>query len=290
MIYNNENINGNFLDPNFSEYDYLKKIVEYLNLNLDDNYHLYIIHDKFNSKIINEKNVVKIAIHIGNEVKFSNKNYDKFDYIFRFYLEHKCDYKKIFPISIGYNSSGKDNNIIFRNNIKLTNRKCDVFFMGNKNVRKSFYNSVKKYIDIYDLRFTDGFRKGLSINEYLDQLNNSKICLVPSGSSPETYRYTEAFASGCIVITTSKVDSWFYENSPAIFIKKWSDFNENLVKSILSSNLDIKYNNNLKYYNDKLSPEANAQYILNVLKNPNHINSKARKRSWLTKILKIRII
>lgn len=287
MIYQNENTNGDFLDPNFSEYDYLKKIVDILSDNLDDNYHLYIIHDNFKGNIIIDKNIINIAIHIGNEVRYSNKNYEKFNYIFRFYLEHKCDYKKIFPISIGYNSSGKNTNFQFKNNIELKNRESDVFFIGNKKVRKSFYNAIKKYISIYDIRFTDGFRQGMKINDYIEQLNNTKICLVPAGSSPETYRYTEAFASGCIVITTIKCESWFYENSPAIFIRKWSDFNEELVNKILNSDLKTLYDLNLKYYYEKLSPEANANYIINIVNNSNINFYKKSKKNWLKKICQI---
>jgi hypothetical protein len=209
MIYHNENENGEFLNRNFSEYHYLSEVVKHLSSKLDDTFHLYIIHDNYIRKIHCRQNVINVAIHIGNEVEFSDKNYEYFNFIFRFYLEEECDYKKIFPINIGYNSSGKAKKFEFSSTIKIQERVNDVFFIGNKKCRPEFYNSLHKYSKKYNITFTDGFREGHDISDYRALLGNSKICLVPSGVSPETFRYTEAFASGCIVVTTQRLKSWF---------------------------------------------------------------------------------
>jgi hypothetical protein len=288
MIYQNENENGEFLNKNFSEYHYLSEVVKHLSSHLDDTFHLYIIHDNYSKKIHKRHNVINVAIHIGNEVEFSDKNYEYFNFIFRFYLEEECDYKKIFPINIGYNSSGKAKKFEFSSTTIIQERGNDVFFIGNKKCRPEFYNSVHKYSKIYDITFTDGFREGHNIREYRTLLGNSKICLVPSGVSPETFRYTEAFASGCIVVTTQKLKSWFYQDSPTIFINNWSDFTEQFVKSILDSDLDKLYEDNLNYYHNKLSPKANAEYIIKVLKNSENI--KHPKRFGLLLVFRRRFI
>jgi hypothetical protein len=104
--------------------------------------------------------------------------------------------------------------------------------------------------------------------EYLKTLSDTKICLVPKGVSYETFRYTEAFASGCIVITTVKpshVNTWFYENSPAIFIDSWSELTDDFITKILSSDINKKYNENIEYYNNYLSPESNSRFIINKI-------------------------
>ena len=138
--------------------------------------------------------------------------------------------------------------------------------MGNRLVRHDFYNSVNKLSDKYDVTFTSQFRTGLSLQDYWDKLSNSKICLAPNGLSPETFRYSESLAFGCIVITNVKIDAWFYENSTAIFIDDWSEVTEEFINNLLISNIDEKYEQNLDYYEKYLSPKANAKYIIKTIK------------------------
>jgi hypothetical protein len=262
----------NKLPKHYCELSYIQLIEEQLVKEFNNDYSLYIIHSDldviegldFGKKIKNDTNY-KIAIHVGNEVSYNPKYYEFFDIIFRFYLQEKCDYNKIFPINIGFNSSGEYN--IFPNKGKtLSERTNDVFFMGNKSVRYGFYNSINNLSKKYDINFTDGFRSGLSIEDYYNKLSNSKICLVPNGMSPETFRYSESLGSGCIVITKDKINSWFYENSTAIFVNDWSEVTEEFIKNILSSNIDLKYEENLNYYERCLSPDANTKYIIKTIK------------------------
>jgi hypothetical protein len=262
----------NKLPENYCELSYMQLIEEELLKEFDDNYSLYFIHPdlyvteglNFIEKIKNDSNY-KIAIHNGNEGVYDSKYYEFFDIIFRFYLQENCDYKKIFPISIGFNSSG-EYNLIPNKGKKLSERTNDVFFMGNPSVRYEFYKSINKLSTKYDITFTNGFRTGLPIRDYYNKLSNSKICLCPNGVSPETFRYNEALGSGCIVITKDKVNSWFYENSTAIFVNNWSDVTEEFINNILSSNIDEKYEENLNYYEKCLSPKANAEYIIKTIR------------------------
>jgi hypothetical protein len=262
----------NKLPSHYCELAYIQVIQELLLNEFDDNYSLYIIHPdldvtegiNFGEKIKNDKNY-KIAIHTSNEVFYSPKYYEFFDIVFRFYLQENCDYKKIFPISIGFNSSGEYNVVPNKGN-KLSERTNDVFFMGNPSVRYEFFMSINNLSSKYDITFTNGFRTGLPIRDYYNKLSNSKICLCPNGVSPETFRYNEALGSGCIVITKDKVNSWFYENSTAIFVNNWSDVTEEFINNILSSNIDEKYEENLNYYEKCLSPKANAEYIIKTIR------------------------
>lgn len=262
----------NKLPKHYCEISYLQLIEEELLKKFDDNYSLYFVYPDLNiienvdffEKIKNDKNY-KIAIHAGNERLYDPKYYDSFNIIFRFYLSEKCDFNKIFPLNIGFNSSGEHGIFPDKGN-KLSERTNDVFFMGNKLVRMEFYDSINKLSDKYDISFTNGFRTGLSVQSYWDRLSNSKICLVPNGVSPETFRYSESFASGCIVITKDKINTWFYENSPAIFVNSWSEVTEEFIEKILSSDIDEKYKQNLDYYEKYLSPKTNAEYIIKIIK------------------------
>jgi hypothetical protein len=266
---------NNFLPNHYCEIDYINKIIDVLSLNLDDNYSLYILYPdlkinnlkfEFINTVLNDNSKIKFAIHTGNEVYYDPTYYELFQKIFRYYLNDYCDYNKIYPISIGYNSSG--NNLINMNpNIKLSNREIDVFFIGRNLNRSNFIESIKKLTNKNSfIKITDGFRQGLSINEYYEKLSNSKICLAPSGFSPETFRYVEGFGCGCIVITQSKNNSWYYDESPAIFVDNWDKVDDKFINNILFSDLDSIYIKNNKYYTDNLSPEANARYIINQLK------------------------
>jgi hypothetical protein len=262
----------NKLPKHYSEISYIQLIEERLLKEFDDNYSLYFVHPDldviegvdFGEKIKKDKNY-KIGIHVGNERSYNPKYYGFFDIIFRYYLQENCDFNKVFPINIGFNSS-TEYGISPNKSNKLSERTNDVFFMGNKSVRNEFYNTINNLSDKYDITFTNGFRIGLPIREYYNKLSNSKICLVPNGYSPETFRYSEALGSGCIVITKDKINSWFYENSTAIFVDDWSEVTEEFINNILSSNIDEKYEQNLDYYEKCLSPNANAEYIIKTIK------------------------
>jgi len=254
----------NFLPEYYCEIDYLSKVISILYDKFDDNYELYIFcSDSHPSVEKNDK--FKIVIHPGNETYFDTRDYDKVDVVFRYYNSHMCDNTKIFSIPIGYNSSGK-NEINFENLTPIADRTNDVFFIGQKNHRHDFIN----YVNISDFKenviFSAGFRNGFEIYDYYNQLNNSKICLVPRGLSRETFRYIEAFASGCIVITAEKLNTWYYEESPAIFIKNWDITVDSIIKNLLKSDLSELQKNGLEYYEKFLSPVSIANYITNTIK------------------------
>jgi hypothetical protein len=259
---------SNSIPEHYCEIDYLNQINSILSKKLDDSFVVYIIHNDLTQH--EKKNISrqirgytkKIAIHISDEYG-STDLYNLFDLVFRFYHSNLCDNKKVFNINIGYNCSG-NTNIQFNNKIPLSERKKKVFFSGQ--YRSDLSNAIKTLKNKYDISFTSGFRQGLSINDYIQCLSESKICLVPRGISPETFRYSESFASGCIVITTENINTWYYKDSPAYFLNNWNELSDDLIENILGSNIDNKYLLNIDYYKKRLSPEANAQYIENICK------------------------
>lgn len=256
--------------PNhFCEISYINSLITELKKYLSDEYVFFLIYEGLNENFITEiqknKNK-KIAIHLGNEINYDNRLYEHFDLIFRTYHYDRCDNRKVFNISLGYNSSGKTH-IEFNNKKKLSDRKIDVFFSGQVNHREVFYNHVKNGLKgNYDINFTKSFREGMNIDEYISTLSETKICLVPNGQSRETFRYAEALASGCIVITTENLDVWYYKNSPAYFIDNWSSLSDEYINKILKSDIDSKQQENIKYYQEYLSPKASCDYIISKIK------------------------
>jgi hypothetical protein len=271
-----EKINNIILPPHCCEISYLNEIINHLKNNLDDNYVLFVIYEDLYSKqnIVDTekyKNKIKICIHPGNEIHYKNKFYNEFDFVFRYYLTDYCDYKKVFPINIGYNSSGFEN-LNFDSSKKMDERNINCFFSGqiNNQNRISLINKLKTFNNNKNIiNFTKGFREGLEIQEYKDMLSNTKISLVPKGISPETFRFTESFASGCLVITTEKINVWYYETCPAIFLNSWEELNEDFINNLLNKNLEIERQKSLEYFDKCLSGISNAEYIIGIINEKN---------------------
>ena len=97
----------NQLPQHYCEVNYIRKILTILEKKLPNNFDFYIYNNDYKPNIIMNDNI-KIVIHVGNEIGWDTSNYDKVDLIFRFYQSEKCDLQKVFPINIGYNSSGNN--------------------------------------------------------------------------------------------------------------------------------------------------------------------------------------
>jgi len=269
----------NSLPSHYCEISHTNIITEHLKNELDDSYYLFFIHpdldldinlmEEFLLKLkeVKAKNIKKIAIHVGNEEYYNDKLYENFDMIFRNYHYNKSDNSKVFNFSLGYNSSGKSI-VEFNNSKKISERSIDVFFSGQIGHRESFYHYVTNNLrGNYHINFNNKFRAGMGIDNYVKTLSDTKICLVPNGLSKETFRYAEAFASGCVVITSENIDVWYYKNSPAYFVNNWNQVTDEYIQNILQSNMDIKQTEGIEYYKNYLSPESSAKYIISKIKN-----------------------
>ncbi len=58
---------------------------------------------------------------------------------------------------------------------------------------------------------------------YSELLAQTRICLVPRGNSPETFRFFEALRAGCVVVCESLPGHWFYRGAPALTVRHWED-------------------------------------------------------------------
>jgi hypothetical protein len=142
--------------------------------------------------------------------------------------------------------------------VPINDRKYNIFFSGNLNRGRSelylllFFGNYTKYMlkllsiltRIYAarkillmiksnfdnkfnnsyIRFTAGFKKGISPTQYGKIISNSKIVLCPKGFVfSECFRHYEAMRAGCVIISEKLPKTYFYKDSPIIQISDWRE-------------------------------------------------------------------
>jgi hypothetical protein len=86
----------------------------------------------------------------------------------------------------------------------------DFFKRGLDKLMKETGDKFNYYVEI-----TDGFGKGLSHDDYIGLLNDSKVVLCPPGaSSPETFRFFEAIKMGALPVVERLPPLWYYREAP----------------------------------------------------------------------------
>ena len=256
------------------EVKYLTNVLNFLN-EMVNNYSIVVTHNLHDLPTTKYK---KIVILTGDETyRLGLSPYKNHDVLCVFRIFNKTnsfDDNFIYPIPTGYNWTMHNDSTKkmkkFYNEKNLSEREYDIFFSGQRLYnRESLFNNLIKINDKFKIysNINEGFRKGIEIDEYYKLLGNCRISLSPDGTSIDTFRYVESFASGCVVITTKKDDIWYYEDSPAIFIDSWDELNETLIENILKNNdLDKIREQNIEYFEKKLSEYSVANYMLNKIK------------------------
>ena len=251
----------------YSEVYTYGQVIQLLKERLGNHFALYVKHgdSPYQLHLIEQPGQIRIMIHISNEVFYDDTDYEKFDFVFRFYLPQRCDGQKVFPIPLGVSSHGKVD-YDYGPNLPLHQRSNNLFFKGQIHHREAFAAALNQLsIPNSLIEFTDGFRGGDDLASYHHKLDQSKIVLVPGGLSPETFRYAEAFARGCCVVTDEPPGQWWHEGSPARFIQDWNQVGE-VIQETLASMSETTHLDNRRYYQHKLSPKAIADYIEGVVR------------------------
>jgi len=270
---------------NHCELTYINMILDKIRINLSDEYNIIIAHPD-NTKSLKHfnKNQKNIVILIGDECEKIHGFDEDYFLLFRT-MNYNChiDYKKIFPIPLGFALVKKELNgyiskyIPEQNKSHLKNRDIDLFFRGHVCTYDRY--NLTKYLSQLNLPNTilyssDGFKKGVTSDEYLCALNNTKISFVPNGvTHPESFRFFESFESYCIVVTSlnlknPKFNLWYYQNCPAIQTNEWNELSlsKDYIKNLLSNDILSEYFvKNKNYYDTCLSTDAVANYILNKI-------------------------
>ncbi len=99
-------------------------------------------------------------------------------------------------------------------------------------------------------------------NRYSSKLMDTKICLVPRGSSLETFRLFEAVRYGCIVICGQLPQRWYYDSLPAAQIDNWSNL-EKTVDDLLGNpeRLEQLHQKALTYWQTSCSETVLGRYM-----------------------------
>jgi hypothetical protein len=260
----------NFERDNFCETRYFDNIISILNNYISD----YSIVVTIDHTRLPETKYKKIVFLIGEPACAAGKdiysNYSDIVAIFREYCDiGHYDNKRIFPIPIGYNcrSNGKVMERMYPEK-PISERKYDIFYSGQPLPwRKSLVDTLEGLRMSFNIwsEPTTGFRQGLDIDDYYRTMGDSKICVCPDGTAPDTYRFTEACGSGCIVITTPRANLWYYRTAPLFYVKDWSELTRQYLSNILHG--DTSYSQRMinKYYADNLSEEAVANFVLKTI-------------------------
>lgn len=155
----------------------------------------------------------------------------------------------------------------------FSQREYDFCFVGqipNTGTRDKFKRNLDHLLEKcgdkykYYVKYTQAFGDGLDHQEYIDLLNNSKICLCPTGSfSDESFRFFEAIAMGAFPMVERLPKFWYYEDAP-LFFSPWQFLDKYLATSInmLSSSKDLLPFRAIADYNNTILNPVHLSQIL----------------------------
>jgi hypothetical protein len=105
---------------------------------------------------------------------------------------------------------------------------------------------------------------------YSETMMNTKICLVPRGTSFETTRLFEGMRYGCIVVAEYLPSRWYLNGAPIIKVKHWSEI-QRIIKGLVDNPklMQELHQESLNWWNLKCSEKATGHFIamqLNTLR------------------------
>jgi hypothetical protein len=97
---------------------------------------------------------------------------------------------------------------------------------------------------------------------YSELVAQTRVCLVPRGNSPETFRFFEALRAGCVVVCESLPDHWYYRGAPVVRLNRWSELSS-VVPPLLadSARLDEMHRASLHWWESRCSERAIGHLI-----------------------------
>jgi hypothetical protein len=101
---------------------------------------------------------------------------------------------------------------------------------------------------------------------YVTALVDTRISLVPRGTSYETYRFFESCKAGCVLICEALPDEWCYEGHPGIIVDDWRKLPD-LIAGLLADPAGLQERSEaaLAYWRRRASEPAVAAYIAEFL-------------------------
>ena len=197
--------------------------------------------------------------------------------------------------------------------VQLHERSTDIFFKGSLNNFVPPRHSLKYWLRspknlarermLKNARKLSGNRRDLSIDlegteqftgnllksreafeneaaHYSQKMMNTKVALVPRGSSLDTFRFFEALRYGCVAITDKLPASWFYDGAPVLPIGNWDKL-ELIVDELFNdpARMEALHQAALDFWHTHCSEEALGDYITEQLEGKKLQKSKETAQS-----------
>jgi hypothetical protein len=176
-------------------------------------------------------------------------------------------YNLFFSGNLNHGRVGLYRSLLFKHYSQSAVNHSHFYFLSRKSLLKTIVLGLKsnfdhRFPDSY-LRFTNGWKKGLSPEKYSEILSNSKIVLCPTGViSSECFRHYEAMRAGCVIISDKLPKTYFYKESPIIQINDWREGLK--IAAELQNNpgeLERRSRLTLDWYEKRCSEEGVARYM-----------------------------
>jgi len=261
--------------------NFLLKFAESLASKLDDSYRVIVKYDIHNCTFTADKK--NVVLSLSNELHAGPRYLDD-ENVFMFCHNYApldqwgypVDHPKILPLPLGVFFD-------YDKQVELTplrDREYDFCFLGSfphTGTRDKFKRCLDDLVENtgdkfkYFIKYTGGFGQGINHDEYMEVVNNTKICLCPQGStSNETFRFFEAITLGALPMVEMLPKFWYYENSPCTFAK-WQFLSTHLTRmlSFIDQSSERVEQNLEQYRNTVLTPDWLAEYFKHKIETKN---------------------
>jgi hypothetical protein len=106
----------------------------------------------------------------------------------------------------------------------------------------------------------------LSPEAYTEKLANAKIALAPRGNGEDGNRLIEGAKLGCVVVSEPLPARWYFQDCPAVILRKWSKLPE-VLSSLLNDPARMKElsRSGRQWWDSTVSEAAVANYIAQQL-------------------------
>ncbi|MBD2293681.1 glycosyltransferase family 1 protein [Anabaena sphaerica FACHB-251] len=119
-----------------------------------------------------------------------------------------------------------------------------------------------------ELSITGGYHNRTSEDErsYCEIMMDTKICVVPRGTSFETTRLFEGMKYGCVLVTEALPSRWYLDGAPVIKINDWQEL-PGILKNLLENKelMAEMHNKSLNWWHDKCSEAVVGKYVIGKL-------------------------
>lgn len=104
---------------------------------------------------------------------------------------------------------------------------------------------------------------------YAEMLMQTKICICPRGTRMETFRIHEGLRFGCVVVAEQLPDVWYFQGSPVIQIRAWSEL-AGIVRGLRADPAWMQelHERSLAWWREVCSPAAVAAHVARLLQAP----------------------